>query len=300
MLILIGSSALKYNSWFKDIPKDIDLIGSYDEIVAYVKSNYEIKECYPSSKGKKLIIKTNGPIIEAEITWDNSSAKMLYDLIISKHYTVDGDFIVAPLNILYMLKMSHRYLKDSPHFKKTMAHIRLMRDYGAKFEDEYLDWYKIREKETYNYNHPKLNTTKKDFFSGDGIQYQYDHDSIHLAVKCLEKPAYQYFSNGEVMSDMGKFKDLPEDIKLFAVLEESMVLAAERSQIPFMDRNIDPKWSFDKALEKVCSSITSGYFREFAWENYYNVQLLYDSYGNDYMNKVKDGIQSGLIKPFRN
>ena len=31
------------------------------------------------------------------------------------------------------------------------------------------------------------------------------------------------------------------------------------------------------ALEKVCTSITSGKFREFSWENYLKVRNMYDS-----------------------
>jgi hypothetical protein len=40
---------------------------------------------------------------------------------------------------------------------------------------------------------------------------------------------------------------------------------------------------------KVCTSITSGWFREFAWENYDNVLDLYnDKYVEIFFNKVEN------------
>lgn len=40
--------------------------------------------------------------------------------------------VIAPLVLLYTLKMSHEYLKDSPHFLKTMKDIQTMRKYNAQ------------------------------------------------------------------------------------------------------------------------------------------------------------------------
>ena len=156
-------------------------------------------------------------------------------------------------------------------------------------------FFKAREAWTYDYKLPKLNQSKADFFSGDGIEYEWDHDTIHLAVKFMDKPAYQYFSGGEVWSDMDVFQTLPEEIKLNAVLEESLVLAAERSQLAF-DPAPDSRWSFEYALEKVCTSITSGRFRAYAYENYDKVVALFDEKGQNYLERIRDGIAAGIVK----
>ena len=76
------------------------------------------------------------------------------------------------------------------------------------------------------------------------------------------------------------------------MLEETQVLALERSQVLF--ENVEPKKSFDMALNKVCSSITSGWFREYAWENYKNVQKLYEA---DYVERFWKDVEIGLVKP---
>ena len=70
------------------------------------------------------------------------------------------------------------------------------------------------------------------------------------------------------------------------------------AQIPF-DFEPDPRYSFELALSKVCTSITSGYFREFCWENYDKIVELYEVYGGDkYVDKVKLEIDNGTIKSF--
>lgn len=303
MLALIGSRAL--NHWVKTEdqrePKDLDIIGTYEEIDIFTKNlkRFEkVKAQYPINSGKKILIKTEKRIIEAEIAWDNSNSLSLQKLIQQDgvKQNIDGvDMIVAPLNMLYTLKMSHRYLKDSPHFLKTMRDIVLMRQYGATIPEDYQAFYKERQAIQYNYKLPKLNQNKDSFFSGDGIVYEYDHDTIHEAVKFLEQPAYTYYSDGEVWSSKEKFNQCSEEIKLYGVLEESLVLACERSQLAFNPRP-DARWSFEHALFKVCTSITSGFFREYAWENYDKVIELYNKVGLNYVEKVDAGIEAGIVK----
>ena len=52
------------------------------------------------------------------------------------------------------------------------------------------------------------------------------------------------------------------------------------------------------ALEKVCTSITSGWFREYAWENYHRVVHMYKTLGvNDYIDRFHKN--KHMIKPFQ-
>jgi hypothetical protein len=303
MLGIIGSRAMNHwvNPEHQREPNDFDIVGTYDEIEAFIKhiKRFEkVTRQHPSDGGKKIFIKTDKRIIEAEVAWDNSNSAWLHTLI-NKDGTVtniDGfDMMVAPFSLLYTLKMSHRYLKDSPHFLKTMKDIHMARSYGATIPDCYQDFYKERQKIQYSYKLPKLNQNKDTFFSGDGIEYEYDHDSIHEAVKFMDEPAYTYYADGEVWSSKDKFHACSEEVKLYGVLEESLVLACERSQLAF-DPAPDARWSFEYALFKVCTSITSGFFREYAWENYDAVIALYEKVGADYVQKAKAGIEIGLVK----
>lgn len=293
MIAVIGSQAID----IKRKSVDIDIVGSVAACNKFARKNLNtILEQYPSTNGKKIIYKGDGciipnsNIIEAEITKRGSSADKLFKLIMADHSTQFKDGIAyASLDVCYMLKMSHRFRKNSVHFHKTMRDILVMRSLGAVIRDEHREFFKEREKETYTYSHPKLNKGKAQFLSGDGVNYVYDHDSIHESVKIMDKPAYTFFQaeNEEVMCDMNKFFELPQEIRLNAVCEESMVLAIERAVVPY---NVPYKRAYTMALEKVCTSITSGRFREFAWENYQGVLGRYNaSYFNKFFKDVENG-----------
>lgn len=206
-------------------------------------------------------------------------------------------FYWATPEMCLAIKMSHRFKKNTRFFRKTMNHINYIRSKGIKLSLELEEIMLIRQKEVLNYGHPVLDTDKNSFFKDDF--YIYDHDSIHEAVALAERPAYTFYikDGSEVMTSKEKFDSMPEAIKLAGVYEETCVLALERSQIP-NEFNIDPTQSFMIALEKVCTSITSGWFREYAWENYKTVLAMHYKLGvNDYVERFKSNFD--MIKPFK-
>ncbi|WNM70247.1 hypothetical protein [Myxococcus phage Mx1] len=305
-MLLIGSKALEFQNSFllARKPGDLDVICYMDEYKAWVEENRsDVTSLLPMGQGKKMVAHMkSGLHIEFEIAWYGSTAEEL--LLLHKH-DLSHQGYVAPLGIvqiaskeaLLALKLSHRYLKDSPAFEKTMQDIRRMQFFGIHVSDRYTGWLKRREAETYTYKHPSLQKSKQDFFSGDGVTYVYDHDSIHRAMAHLERPAYTYFQKdgADVAVDREKWNALPEKTKLYSVVEESYVLALERSQIPFRGK-VDPKASFLKALEKVCTSITSGWWREYAWNNYYDARMLYN---HSYVEHFWRAVECGIVVPHK-
>ena len=289
MYCVIGSQALnrqlhkKIGKLYRK-PVDLDIVCTVEDAERFSLENYTtINDKYFSPKGGKMIIKGSGgkhphsSIAEIELVGRHETSQELYDLIVNDPETIfDGEFAYASMDVCFMLKMTHRYLKNNAHFLKTMRDIQNLRTIGATVQKKHKKFMKERERVTYWYKHPKLNKDKKDFFNGDGVNYVFDHDSIHESVKRGDAPAYSYFQseNAEVMCDMKKFFELPEQVRLNAVYEESSVLALERSIIPF---GTPYEKAFLMALEKVCTSITSGKFREFSWENYLKVRNMYDS-----------------------
>lgn len=283
-MLLIGSKALKQHCPdFRNGP-DSDFMAYENEVIDFA-----------NSLGVCKIIKTNynhvkftkgNDIYEFELIQPNTSS----EIIVKNH--ANSNKSVADLDTLLLLKMSHRYKKNSVHFLKTMRDIQYLRKAGAKIADNKL--LKMRERETYNYNHPNLNQNKASFFT-DTIPYQYDHDSIHRTVAIADKPAYLSYlkDDAEVACDKSKWDRLPERIKLNGVTEECYVLALERSIIPF---KTDPYKAFLKSLEGVCTRITSGWFREYAWENYDNVIANYDP---SFVHKFHNALNNKQILPFR-
>lgn len=287
-MLIVGSQALvEAGVEIHRKPKDTDYIMSWEEFNVFRTMRKDTKACYPLNDHKWVIKYTTGEIDEIEIAWEGSTAEELLRLAPK----------VNVLDLNYTLKLSHKYLKDNPHFLKTMSDIHHLRALGAKVPPELESWLVDRVKETYSYSHPKLNTNKGDFFNTEGVTYTYDHDSIHEAVKLYDKPCYQYFKpeDSEVWCDKDMFDKLPIQIKLGAVFEESMVLAIERALVPFNSWDNEHK-AFSKALEKVCTSITSGWFREYAWENYYSVLGVYHSKPKNYIkSRFDSGIEQQII-----
>lgn len=318
-MLLIGSRALVANNpELEGIRKcvDWDFICTIEQFTAWHKHNREdLQFAVPTQQGKYYHARDkDGMNYEFELAWPGTTAETLlnaYGLLDFKWKAEIGP--VPALNTdLLLIKLSHRYKRNSPHFLKTMSDIKFLREkvekqgygYWINREDN-AALLKAREAESYTYAHPKLNVTSKDFFTGDGVNYVYDHDSIHEAVAllrnmvdfednwddCEPMPAYTYYmkDGSEVMTSKEKFFAVDERIRLYGVYEESCVLALERSQIPHglgKEGGPSARWSFEMALMKVCTSITSGWFREYAWENYQKVLDLYNELGeNDYIER---------------
>lgn len=204
------------------------------------------------------------------------------------------DLCVAEMPHLYTLKISHRYLAG-PHFEKTRRDIRAMEELG--YRQYHPDsWLNRREAETYKRRHPRLDVSKRDFFSdAHGVEYRYDHDSIHRAMAHGDRPAYQEYQvpGAEVQCSRRLWDACTQETRLLGVLEECYVLALERSQIPHPGAS-SPRDSFRRALRAVCTTVTSGWFREFAYEHYYNVLRLYR---DDYVQRFQAALERGTVLP---
>jgi hypothetical protein len=287
-------------------PNDIDLVGTYEDLLEYFRGT-NIKEMVPMDGGKKLKVVINvgygqHDIFDCEIAWPGSNSEELLNIIFDDKYwhksrpgSGSASVRYATPDICYLLKMSHRFKKNSPHFLKTRADILKMRWHGCRIPKEYKTFFKRREKEALSYAHPKLNSSKKAFFT-DNVPYVYDHDSIHEAIALYDEPAYKKYQvdGEEVLTSKNKFFACHHGVRLAGVYEEACVLAIERALVPHPDKNT-PETAFLKALEKVCTSITSGWFREFAWERYDEVVRMYHTYPC-YWKRFNEAVKEGKVK----
>mgnify|MGYP003478506570 FL=1 len=314
-MILIGSRAMSFNlgrEYRKNI-LDWDFIATQNEYEEF-KSLLGDKLIFEkdSKFGKTMIVNGLGPV-EIEIV-EKSGSQEIYDYNQFQNFTRDkkineivGEtytFNVATPDVMFLLKMSHRYLKNSPHFLKTMRDIQFLRTtFVVKIPERLKSTYKARQNFTYDYALPTLNKKKVDFFENNQEGYKtqdymvYDHDSIHEVVKLYEKPAYDFikYDSEDVLCSKELFERLPLDLKLATVYEEACVLALERHQIPNNFRP-DPDTSFKMALEKVCTSIASGWWRGWAWKHYDMVLEFYDVSPVFYVKACKDAIEDGTLK----
>lgn len=292
-MLLIGSQAMLANGIITGRkPSDFDFVCTYEEMTSFLK-RVRVTSVYPINSGKTFFAKTaDGHILEFSIAWgvggecrESNLLAFAYDrnnhgtISYRNRQTIFGVCVdVASAELLLLLKESHKYLKNSPHFLKTMADIKLLRKCGVKIPANWAGALQARERLTYAYSHPNLHVSKEKFFdpTATGIKQKYDHDSVHEAVALTGVPAYKlYMKDGEAVAcDREKFEALDDMWKLLGVIEESMVLAIERSLVPFPGA-MSPDDAFAYALSKVCTSITSGWFREWAWENHDNAMEFY-------------------------
>lgn len=285
--MLIGSKALIHHGIQLDrAPNDTDFIvkpEAYEKIKSVFGSKVILEK--DNRFGKTLFVSGYKPL-EYEIASENTTGQQLLDII--------GEQQVAPLDVLYTLKLSHRYLKNNPFFIKTMRDIQLMRKHGAKLPDGLKDWYKARMKKTYDYSHPKLNTSKDGFFTDNF--YLYEHDELHKSIAKYEKPAYEYIKvdTAEVQCSKDKFWSVSEEIRMLTVYEESCALALERHQVPHLYKP-NPDTSFLMGLQKVCTSIASGFWREYAWESYDSVVEYYNQRPGEYVRKFREDVAAGKV-----
>lgn len=316
-MLCVGSTAL---SFFDSIdldrkPKDVDVICTEESFKEYIrwhlKRSWRIVSLENKNNTKVAFLRSNIDdsvrIIEANIwkfeesnlvgsdSWMlNNLPEKYYYIEYGKEFGHNDDIMVVRPEVVLMMKLSHRYKKDSVHFQKTRKDILSLRKQGVKLDD-YLSKVLVERQRLMNPAGYKLNTTKANFFV-DNVPYKYDHDSLHLAVSYPLNPAYTFYmqDGAEVMCDKDKFFEIPECIRLQGVFEEACVLALERAIIP---HNTDPTKAFEIALEKVCTSITKGWFREYAWENYDKVRSMFNP--DKLVGAFCDGLNRGTIKPYQ-
>ena len=78
------------------------------------------------------------------------------------------------------------------------------------------------------------------------------------------------------------------------MVEEAAVLAIERSLVPHPG-TWSPEYAWKFALAKVCSSITSGWFRAFGYEHLPEILKLAPV---GYWDKFQADVEKGLVKSF--
>jgi hypothetical protein len=318
-MLVVGSRALiSHGVKIGRRPSDTDFIATPEEHMKWLESFDGIIRCILDKPNKRAYRDASGGIYEFEIARPGSTSEWLLENYETLGYNRGGDCEFAHPDVILTLKLSHRYLKNNPFFRKTMDDILALRGLKFRVPPQLQAWLKLREKETYNYGHPSLKQGKANFFSGDGVNYVYEHDDIHVALATLPEPiaphkrepdapcnwpAYTYFQKDprlDVSVSKEKWDALKPDhggdrVQLLSILEESYVLALERSQIP-CDFSIAPRTSFLIALEKVCTSITSGWWREYAWEHYYQVLGMYS---DDYVDRFQKALADGKIRLYQ-
>jgi hypothetical protein len=312
-MIIIGSRALKY--WYPDFerqPKDYDVLGTYQELCDYVHQNYGIiKSSQPSRDGKYLIRFNSGHSVEFEYTQRKEDSQNAL-LTLEKRGAPKISFPERGLTVsvafpfaLLALKKSHlsvplkqweKHILDY-HFLKSQ----LAKESPSPFFDTIYERRLQETKERGVISTAKLCMTNEEFFdkSEPSVKRYYTHDDVHKAIAFYGEPMFTKIKRDPKQATCDKvlFMALSYEDQLKAVLEEAFIIALERKIIPSMMTLLDPNHIFSGrealkyALQRICTNLTSGWFREFAQEHY--LELLNTDV--DYVTKFKEAQKDGRL-----
>lgn len=308
-MIVLGSKALHLNlnnNLARFNKSDIDVVMSLDDFTAFISKNQPfITKMIPTSSTKYSLRLSDKQIqhYEIEIAFKGSSQWLLDNQtsisagIFSDNFGNDFHFVNS--EVLYLTKKSHIHYPI--HYDKSIADYSLLKTViDVEKVKTYQLYYELRLQETkerINKRSPTLNRTNEDFFdrSKNVVGYVFEHDDIHEAIKHYERPVYEMmkkdFSKAWCEKDM--FHNLPHEYKVRCVQEEAYVIALERYIILRKGHYKDPQLAYKAALQRICTTLCSGFFRDFAVENYFEIL---NAYSDNYVSKFKEKLLSGLIK----
>lgn len=174
--------------------------------------------------------------------------------------------VVNPIGLM-LFKRSH--LHRPIEFAKHIRHYHFLKSRHQPDEQYYLflrNRIKLT-KDKYGDRTPKLNKTKEDFFD-DYVTKKYEHDALHYATCYGDRPIYEELKTDDtkVWCSQEKWALLSHEKQVQCIREEAFVIAIERYLIP---RPTYPaRFALDASISRICTTLTSGWFRDFAIENW--------------------------------
>jgi hypothetical protein len=317
-MIIIGSTALADHCRFLGInfrrPQDLDIMCTraemldfcqrhlfFDKLERISNSHYIVynstwlKGYYPSRQEFRAIefqIAEESPATTAYLANAFEQIAAFTTLEVYGETTIS-----ASLQMLYSLKRSHRFL--ARHWEKHIRDYHLLKTL-VNGVDSMPEITKLKTEETKHTKHsPSLNKSKDEFFNDDVSNHTFEHDEIHHVMAHREWPMFTYIadsSSGTVKSSKQKFFELTYQQQIQCVLEEAYVIALERGILPMLyegKKLADAKSAFQWSMMRICTTLTSGYFREFSVEHYPDIC---ESYDPNYVDKFLKAVDNGYIK----
>lgn len=290
-MLIVGSKALIHN--FPSIDreaKDIDLI-AWESNISYLKNALNPKSIkfgkgivsfidinkigFYNTKNVEILIADNSVALQSYLIYEKEKGKVGSGL----HY--------ASSETLLSLKRSHIHFPI--YFNKHISDYCFLMD-QLKI-DVLSDITKIHYKEIENrigkLKTPSLNKSTKDFFgqSDEFVKSYFIHDHIHEAMAHHDRPLYLNMQYDKTMAKCEKelWDKFTFEDKCKCVLEEAYVIALERKVLPSIFggyRWVNHTDAFNWALMRICTTLCSGWFRQFATDNYFKIK---DYFNSDYV-----------------
>jgi len=309
-MLIIGSKALKYRfpSMQREVG-DVDAIATLREVETLIEGlrprevvrGDGIVSLYGIQVRDEVFDRKNAEFLLA----DSSPALRMY---LTYHSITHPEELYASPQILYSLKKSHihfpvkfqKHIGDYVHLDRALGGKDVLGDITAlNFKETEARLGKLRT--------PTLRKTVEDFFgqSRGKVRSYFVHDDMHRAVAHYDEPLYLRMQPDRLMAacDRGLWERFSHGDKCRCVLEEAYVIALERRVLPALyggSRVWSPaQEALDWALMRICTTLCSGWFRDFATRNYLEIRSAASpTYVEDFLSKVHTGqiepISSGV------
>ena len=256
-MVLIGSRALAFwdNTFKVKEDADWDIICKDESEVADLRA-----------KGYKVEVHK----------YEDLDNKLYYNTCyyFSGLHTQDG-ICIADIHTLALIKRSHlwrdyKWDKHITHYHKHLKPYLLPGDLSLVKDRARLT------KEKYPQGQPSLNKSNEDFFD-DAVDKVYDHDWLHELAAYGNAPIYTKLKrdDSKAWCEKDLWDNLSEEDKARCVAEEAYVIATERFLVR-TNWGYSYRGAYMTAVKKICTTLTSGWFRDYAIDNYPAIVALFD------------------------
>ena len=304
-MLVVGSKALNYH--FPDLKrevKDIDIIGTKDDIKYLINTLSPEKIRETESITTLFNIQTPNEFFNTKnveiLNADNSEALSEYIKFDTQDGKLGSGLRFASPEVLLSLKKSHinfpikfeKHIKDYNFLLSKLKEDKLSKITKTNFKET--------EKRVGELRTPSLKKSTMNFFGqSDGyVKYFYIHDDIHRVMSHYDRPVYEdmQVDSSSAWCEKDMWNNFSFEKKAKCVLEEAYVIALERRIIPMLNgcgEVVTSKKAFEWALMRICTNLCSGWFRQFATDNYLNIL---EYYNPNYVQKFLKAESEGLIK----
>lgn len=299
---LIGSRAMEqhFPGFALGRGYDIDLITTYSYFDENIRPGLaNLQQRSPTKYVGRSFLKNAQ--VEVEIADKKNSAAKYLDYInyLGEPLLEDSGFYCAPLEVLFSIVKSHIYypLKWEKHIKTYSV---LKKRVG---EDKLPGFTTLRaaelEERVGKLKTPSLMKNKDDFFEDNVNKIRvFEHDDMHAVMAHYEAPLFESLKENaeKVTCSRAKWEQLEWGDKIKCVLEEAYVIALERRIVPalYLSKPFHTaEMAIKYALQRICTNLCGGWFRQFALDNYFE---LLENYDREYVKKFLDAVEAGKIK----